>query len=258
MAARARGALSAALLFFFATLAAARAEPVTIFAASSTAELVTALAARFEAESGAAVRTNFAASSTLARQIEGGAPAHVYLSADQAWMDYLQARGLVAAADRRPFLRGALVLVRPKRARPLPRLADPGFVAALDGGRLAIGDPAHVPAGRYAEAALRHLGLWSALRERTAPMGSVREALALVARGETPAGIVYATDARITADVAIAEEIPAAAHPPILYPIARLARTANAAADRFMRFLDDPDTARIAEAHGFHPLGRGG
>ena len=133
-------------------------------------------------------------------------------------MDYLQARGLVAPADRRPFLRGALVLVRPKRGRPLPRLADPGFVSALDGGRLAIGDPAHVPAGRYAEAALRHLGLWSALRERTAPMGSVREAWPWWPAAKPRLASSMPPMPASPPDVAIAEEIPAAAHPPILYP----------------------------------------
>lgn len=227
----------------------ARAEPVTIFAAASTTDAVRAVAERFEAETGTPVRPVFAASSTLAKQIAAGAPADIYLSANVAWMDWLRQRGHIAAATRRDLLTNRLVLVVPAGAGAPPDLA--ALPDWLDGRRLAMGDPAHVPAGRYAKAALDHLGLWAALRRRAAFASDVRGALALVAQDAAPAGMVYATDARISEDVTVAIEVPESHHPPIRYPVARTADSDHAKADRLLAFLESASARRIFAAHGF-------
>ena len=155
MAGRLRRALAAAVLLALGA-GAARGEPLTIFAAASTAEVMGEIAARFEQADGTEVRSNFAASSTLARQILGGAPADIYLSADIAWMDHLDAAGLIDRTSHALLLTNRLVLVTPQGGRVLPAPDGPAFVAALGEDRLALGDPSHVPAGRYARAALRH------------------------------------------------------------------------------------------------------
>ncbi len=246
--------LLAPLVLAIAILAGeAQAEPITVFAAASTTEVVSALARRFEERGGPAVRANFAASSTLARQILGGAPADVYISADAAWMDHLAARGAIRPASRRDLFGNRLVIAVPSKRRgefPNPSRGE-AFAEALGDGRLAIGDPDHVPAGRYAEAALRHFGLWRGLVDRLAPMGSVREALVLVARAEVPAGIVYETDARVTTAVRIAYRFPREAHPPIVYPAARIEAGEHPRAPAFMAFLVSAEAREVYRRHGF-------
>ncbi|WP_206935280.1 molybdate ABC transporter substrate-binding protein [Roseococcus thiosulfatophilus] len=233
----------------------ARAQsPVTVFAAASLADALRLLAAEWAARGHAAPRVSLAASSTLARQIEQGAGADLFLSADEAWMDHLQRRSLILPETRRSPIGNALALVTPAD-QPRPVALAPGTdLLALLGprGRLAVGDPAHVPAGRYARAALEWMGQWAALAPRLARAENVRAALLLVERGEASLGIVYATDAAASARVAVAGLFPPGSHPPITYPFALTRRSeANAAARAFLDFLAGADAAPIWRRLGF-------
>jgi molybdate transport system substrate-binding protein len=235
--------------------AAARAQgPVTIFAAASLQEGLRALAAAWAARGRPAPRLSFAASSALARQIEQGAPADLFLSADEPWMDYLQMRNLILPATRSSALGNALVLVAPAdAARPIALMRGMEFAGLLGPqGRLAMGDPAHVPAGRYGQAALEWLGAWRALLPRLARAENVRAALLLVERGEAPLGIVYATDALAAPGVRVVAEFPAESHPPITYPFALTRRAeANAEARALLAFLTGAEAMPIWQRHGF-------
>lgn len=235
--------------------AARAAAPVMAFAAASLADALAALAGEWTARGNPLPRFSFAASSALARQIEQGAPADLFMSADEPWMDYLQQRGLIVAATRTSPLGNALVLIAPAAgdARPLA-LAKGADLARLLGptGRLAVGDPAHVPAGRYARAALEWLGAWPAVAPRLAPAENVRAALLLVERGEAPAGIVYATDAAASPAVRVLATFPAESHTPITYPFALLRRAAdNAGARALLAFLAGPEAAPTWARFGF-------
>jgi molybdate transport system substrate-binding protein len=194
---------------------------VTVFAAASLADVLPAI---LRAAGHAGVRFSFAASSVLARQIEQGAPAHVFVSADEPWMDHLQQRGLLAPGTRRNLAGNRLVVVRTGSA-PTAAVEESAQAlrAALAGGRIATGDPAHVPVGRYAEAAMRALGLWDDLEPRLVRAENVRSALAFVERGEAAGGIVYATDAALSSRVRVAARFPRSSHPPIQYPAAIVA-----------------------------------
>jgi len=239
----------AALLF----LNVAQAQTITVFAAASLKNALDEAAALFERESGSRVRLSYAASSALARQIERGAPADVFISADREWMRYLEEEGFLEPGSSRELFGNRLVLVAPA-SRPLALEPEPGFaiVPALGEGRLAMADPRHVPAGRYARAALEKLGVWSAVEDRLAPGDNVRAALALVARGETPLGIVYETDAKAEPGVMVAGRFPAASHPPIVYPVAML-KGARPGTAPFIAFLSGPQARRVFERHGFAP-----
>lgn len=251
---RRRGLLAAAAFLLAAPFASGRgfAEEVTLFAAASTAEAVEALAARYAEAGGDEVRAVFAASSTLAKQIARGAPADLFLSASPAWMDYLAERGLVSNAGRRDLMGNRLVLIMPKaHLRRLELRPGAALGAALGPRPLAIADPAHVPAGIYAAAALEALGLWDQLAGRTVRAGDVRAALALVARGEAGAGIVYASDLALSDRVALAGTFPADSHPPIVYPLAVVAGRSRPAVGRFFAYLAGPEAAALFRAHGF-------
>lgn len=245
----------AALAGLFAWVPTAVAQaPVTVFAAASLTDALRALAQAWQARGNAAPRLSFAASSALARQVEQGAPADLFMSADEAWMDYLQQRGLVEAATRVSPVGNALVLVAPAgppRTVALDRGTD--LMALLGpGGRIATGDPAHVPAGRYAEAALRWMGQWEALSRRLARADNVRAALLLVERGEAPLGIVYATDAAAARGVQVVGTFPPGSHPAVTYPFALLRRAAgNGAARDFLAFVTGPEAAPTWQRHGF-------
>ncbi len=243
--------LSAALLAGLAVPAAA-AEQVLVFAAASTTEVVSRLAERFTAETGIAVKTAFAASSLLARQIENGAPADLYISADRRWMDELAARGLVDPASRCNLFGNRLALIAPI-ARPFSLVIEQGFplAAALGRDRLAIADPDHVPAGLYAREALTRLGVWRAVAPYLVRAADVRAALALVDRGEVAAGIVYATDAAISERVRVVGIFPPESHAPIVYPAARLARSTIPAATDFLAYLSGPTGRSVARTLGF-------
>lgn len=224
-----------------------RAEPgtLTVYAAASLTDVLQDLGARYTDETGTRVRLSFASSALLARQIEAGAPADVFVSADREWMDYLERRGAVRRETRRDLLGNRLALIAPADARVQLSIA-PGFPLrrALGRGRLVVGDPEAVPAGRYARAALASLGAWSDVADRLVRADDVRAALAFVARGEAPLGIVYATDARADPRVRVVGLFPADSHPPITYPLA-LTRTARPGAAEFARFLAG-DAARAA------------
>lgn len=238
--------------------AAAAAGPVTLFAAASLTEALRELTTQWAAQGHAQPRLSTAASSVLARQIEQGAQADLFLSADEPWMDYLQQRGLIDAATRLSPIGNRLVLVAPAGSGPTVDLRPGVNLAALLGakGRLATGDPAHVPAGRYAQAALQRLGLWDGLAPRLARAENVRSALMLVERGEAPLGIVYATDAAASRGVRVVGAFPATSHPPISYPFAVTRRAqANAQARSLHAFLASAAAHVVWQRHGFAALG---
>ncbi|HTV98361.1 MAG TPA: molybdate ABC transporter substrate-binding protein [Steroidobacteraceae bacterium] len=227
---------------------------IIVFAAASLTNALQQVGDDFSKDSSSAAKFSFAASSALARQIESGAPADVFFSADLRWMDYLQARKLIQVATRRAVLGNHLVLVAPVNSRITLHIA-PRFplLAALRGGRLAIGDPDGVPAGRYAHEALDELGVWSAVANHLARAESVRSALALVDRGEAPLGIVYQTDALIDNDVRVVDVFPDATHAPITYPIA-LVSGAHPDAAQFLHYVESPAAAAVFKRYGFVPL----
>lgn len=233
----------------------ARAQsPATVFAAASLTDALRDLGRQWQARGQAAPRFSFAASSALARQIEQGAPADIFISADERWMDYLQQRALIVDATRRSVLGNALVLVVPAHAARSVPIARGTDLAALLGpqGRIATGDPAHVPVGRYAQAALTWMGQWEALAPRLARAENVRSALLLVERGEAPLGIVYATDAAASAGVRIAGTFPPESHPPVSYPFALTRRAeGNADARALLAFLTGTEATATWQRLGF-------
>jgi molybdate transport system substrate-binding protein len=231
---------------------AAQAQSLTVFAAASLKNALDEAASAYAASSGDAMPAiSFAASSALAKQIENGAPADIFISADLEWMDFLEHKGLVVSGTRRNLLGNRIVLVAPAD-RPVTLAPRPGFAIgkALGDGRLALADPTHVPAGKYARAALESLGVWRQVAQRIAPAQNVRAALALVARGEAPLGVVYQTDARAEPKVMVAGVFPASSHPPIVYPAAAL-KGAKAGAAAFLRFLSGAQAQRIFGKYGF-------
>ena len=236
---------------------APQSAPLTVLAAASLQDALRALEPAWQtaAPGRPPVRFAFAASSTLARQIEQGAPADLFMSADEPWMDYLAVRNLIVPETRASPLGNTLVLVTPANsvATPLQLGRGTDFTPLLGpGGRLAVGDPAHVPAGRYAQQALEWMGLWQALSPRLAPAENVRSALLLVERGEAPLGIVYATDARASRGVKVIGTFPAESHTPITYPFALTRRAeANAQARELLSFVSGPDAAETWRRFGF-------
>ncbi len=233
--------------------ALAHAQEVTVMAAASLTDAMKELGQAWAARGNPAPRFSFGASSALARQIEQGAPADIFASADEPWADYLQERDLLVNATRTSPLGNALVLIAP---------ADqPGTVAITPGvdlsarlgpdGRIATGDPASVPVGQYAQAALTTLGLWDTLAPRIARAENVRAALLLVERGEAPLGIVYATDAAASKGVRIVGTFPEDTHPPVSYPFALTRRGDTPQARALLAFLTGPDAAPVYRRLGF-------
>lgn len=231
---------------------AAEPEPVLVFAAGSTTNAVTEIADLFKRITKTPVIPSFASSSTLAKQIQSGAPAMIFISADNKWMDFLEEKKLIEPGTRHALLSNRIVLVAPIDS-PLKLEIQPGFdlSGALGQNRLAMGDPAHVPAGIYGKQALETLGVWEGVKDRIAPAKDVRSALVLVERGEAPLGIVYATDAAITDKVRIVGRFPENAHPPIVYPVALVAGNKTEAAEAFIAFLKAPEARGIFEKYGF-------
>jgi len=238
--------------------AAEHDRPFIVFAAASLAEAVTEVSAAFTQETGIAVKTSFAASSILARQIEAGAPATVFFAADEEWMDYLQSRKLLAPSSRKDVLGNQLVLVAPADSTATVKITSgPALVQALGGARIATGDPDSVPVGKYAKAALIKLGVWEQLEGRLVRAEDVRSALAFVARGEAPFGIVYLTDAKIEKRVKLLDVFPKDTYPPIRYPIAMTAE-AGPDASRFVEFVTGQRAAGIFQNYGFAVIGMAG
>jgi molybdate transport system substrate-binding protein len=234
-----------------ATLARAE-DGITVFAAASLQDALKAVAKDFTASTGTTVKFSFDASSTLARQIENGAPADLFASADLDWMDYLAKRNLIDPKSRINLLGNRLVIIAPKDSGLGELKLDlPAIEAALAGGRIATGAVETVPVGRYAKMALQKLDLWTGLAGRIAPAENVRAALAYVARGEAPLGIVYATDAASEPKVKIVATFPRDSHPPIVYPFAVTAGTKGDGAARFLSYLQSPAARTVFTAQGF-------
>jgi len=257
MVGKARFLRAAVVLVVLATSAnGARAEDVVVFAAASLKNALDNAISAYPKPSGVRIVASYEASSALARQIDNGAPADIFISADLDWMDDVQKHGLIDTATRRDLLGNRIVLVAPAAGHPADIEIKPGFPlrALLKDGRLAMADPSAVPAGKYGKAALESLGVWASVADRVAPAENVRAALLFVARGETPLGIVYATDAAADKNVAIVGTFPAASHPPILYPIALVANRHNAAAGAFLAYLESPKARGAFEQQGFSVL----
>jgi molybdate transport system substrate-binding protein len=245
-------ALAAALLVLIGQPSAQAPRSVLVFAAASMKGALDVVGAIVARRTGVALKVSYAATSTLARQIEEGAPADIFVSADEQWMDYLAERRLIAPASRLDLVSNRLVLIAPKDRVPALTIA-PGFaIAPALGatGRLAIADPASVPAGRYGKAALTALGVWPGVASRLAPADNVRAALQFVARGEAPLGIVYASDVVAEPAVAVVGTFPAGSHPPILYPAALTVR-ANANAQTALDAIASMEARALFVKHGF-------
>lgn len=252
----ARIALSFVLLLnlLLATAAQAEAEPVRVFAAASMKNAIDEAAAVWKKDGGQDVTSSFAASPALARQIEQGAPADIFISADKAWMDYVAGKKLVKDDTRRIIAGNALILVASQETGILIDLKPGADLAGILGdGKLAVADVKAVPAGRYAKAALEKLGLWASVEKHLAQAENVRAALSLVTRGEAKLGIVYESDQRDEPRVGIAGVFPEDSHPPIVYPAALVAESKNPDAKAFLDFLSSPKGVEIFKLHGFKP-----
>jgi molybdate transport system substrate-binding protein len=234
---------------------AAQAERITIFAAASLKNALDEIAlawGRDNPDDPAIV--SYAASSALAKQIEEGAPADIFFSADLVWMDYLATAGMLKDGTRANVVGNRLVVIGSSDAPPIDFGKHVDFAALLQGGRLAVADVQSVPAGKYAKAALEKLGLWNDVAANLAQAENVRAALALVARGEAPAGIVYATDAHSEPGVKVLGVIPQDAHAPIVYPAAAVAASRHDKAEELVRFLKAGEAQTIFAAHGFQTV----
>lgn len=239
-------------LLTLAGTATAQSKPPVVLAAASLQESMSAAADAWAKHGHVRPTLSFAASSALARQAAAGAPADLIVSADVEWMDDLDRRGLLAPGSRTNLLGNRLVLVAPADSQARVALR-PGvdLSRVLNGGRLAMADPDAVPAGRYGKAALTRLGAWDRVAPLVVRAENVRAALALVERGAAPLGIVYATDAKASAKVRVVGVFPAASHPQIVYPIARLKGSQNVEGERFRRFLAGPAGKAIFVRYGF-------
>jgi molybdate transport system substrate-binding protein len=237
--------------------AAAQEKSIVVFAAASMKNALDDVDDVFTKKTGIKVVASYAASSALMKQIEQGAPADVFLSADVDWMDYGEKRNLIKNDTRFDLLGNRLVLIAPKDSKIGDVKIAPGFdLAGLAGnGRIATGDVRAVPAGLYAKAALEKLGVWASVESKMAMAENVRAALVLVARGEAPLGIVYETDAKIDPGVKIVGVFPEDSHPPIVYPVA-LTKDAKPDAAQYLAFLRTADAAAIFQRYGFAVLAK--
>jgi molybdate transport system substrate-binding protein len=248
------GALAAGML---EAPAHAAGQSVTVFAAASLKTALDDIAAEWRKETGKTARISYAASGPLAKQIEAGAPADIFIPADVAWMDYAAERKLIKAETRRNLLGNALVLVAPadSKAQPMEINAQSNLGTLLGpDGRLAMGDPRSVPAGAYAQKALTSLGLWDKVKDRIAQTESVRATLLFVARGEAPAGIVYRSDAHAERHVKVLGAFPESSHAPIVYPIAMIAASVNPDTKAFYDYLATPAASAVFKRESFDVL----
>lgn len=241
-----------------ATAQKAQGNDLIIFAAASLKNALDAANAQWQKETGQAAKISYAASSALAKQIEQGAPAQVFISADPDWMDYLAKKDLIKTDTRANFLGNRIVLVAPKdKAKPVEIKTGFDLAKVLGDGRLAMANVDAVPAGKYGKAALEKLGVWGNVSGKMAQAENVRAALLLVSRGEAPAGIVYQTDAASDPNVAIIGTFPAGTHPPIIYPIGLTASASHPDAAAFLAFLKSAKAKPSFEAQGFTMLAPG-
>jgi molybdate transport system substrate-binding protein len=237
--------------------AAAQQQTITVFAAASMKNALDDADAAFTKASGVKVTASYAASSALAKQLESGAPADIFISADLQWMDYVAGKNVIKPATRYNLFGNKLVLIAGKDSKLANVQIGPGFdIAKLAGdGRIAVADVKAVPAGLYAKAALEKLGAWAAAEPKLAQAENVRATLAFVARGETPIGIVYETDAKAEPNVKTIGIFPDGSYPPVTYPVAA---TSNAKPDaaKYLAFLKGPEATAIFEKYGFSILAK--
>lgn len=247
--------LTATVLVTGFSIQAHAADKVTVFAAASLTNAMQDIAAQYQKEKGVQVVSSFASSSTLARQIEQGAPADVFISADQQWMDYSIGKQQMVENTRYTLLGNELVLVAAKASKiSHVEINDKTEWATLLGdSRLAVGDPDHVPAGIYAKEALQKLGAWTTLEPKLARASDVRGALALVEREEAPLGIVYGSDALASQKVKVVGTFPASSHKPVEYPMAIVKDHENPAVSAFYAYLKTPAASAIFKHYGFTP-----
>jgi molybdate transport system substrate-binding protein len=233
----------------------ASAAEIVVFAAASLKEALDEAVNKYNAQTSDTAKISYAASSTLAKQIESGAPADLFISADLDWMDYLQTRNLIQAATRKNWLGNTLVIIAPADA-DVKLDIKPGFdlAGALKGEHLSMADPDSVPAGKYGKAALQKLGVWNSVRGTIARAENVRAALLFVSRHEAPLGIVYSTDAGADPGVKVVGVFPEDTHPPIIYPIAVTAESKNPSARRLLEFLGSRAAKAIFAKRGFTVL----
>lgn len=231
------------------------ADKIVVFAAASMKNALDNADAAFTKETGKEVTVSYAASGPLAKQLENGAPADVFISADTNWMDYVAGKKLIKDDSRTDLLGNKLVLVAAKdKAKPVEIKQGLDLAALLGDGRLAIGQPESVPAGKYGKSALEKLGIWSSVEKKVAGAESVRAALALVSRGEAPYGIVYQTDVSADPGVAVVGTFPADSHPPIIYPIAITATSTNPDVKAYFDYLKSAKAVPFFEHEGFTVL----
>ena len=239
--------------------AVAQGKDIVVFAAASLKNALDDIAGQWQRETGKKTVISYAASNTLIKQIEQGAPADIFISADLDWMDYGQQKDLIRPDSRSNLLGNRLVLIAPKDSSVSANI-QPGFdlAALLKGGRLAMGNVDAVPAGKYGKASLEKLGVWDSVKDKIAQAESVRAALLFVSRGEAPLGIVYQTDAAADPNVKIVGTFPEDTHPPIIYPVALTKESTNADAQEFLNSLRSPSARAAFERQGFTVLAPGG
>lgn len=234
---------------------AVAAENITVFAAASLTNAMQDIASQYQQGKEVKIVSSFASSSTLARQIEQGAPADLFISADQQWMDYAINKKTIDDKSRFTLLGNDLVLIAPTASKPqqvnINKSTD--WKSLLKGQRLAVGDPDHVPAGIYAKEALQNLGAWDTLAPVMARANNVRAALALVERDETPYGIVYGSDAVASKKVTVVGTFPEQSHKPVEYPMAIVKDHNSSAVSAFYQYLKGPEAAAIFKRYGFAP-----
>jgi len=246
--------LTAAVVTLSISGHAAAADKITVFAAASLTDALQKIASQYEQGKDVQIVSSFASSSTLARQIEQGAPADLFISADQQWMDYAIDKKTMESSSRFTLLGNDLVLVAPAaHPQPVSISKTTDWKSLLKGQRLAVGDPDHVPAGIYAKEALEKLGAWEQLEPVMARGNSVRAALALVERDETPYGIVYGSDAVASKKIVVVGTFPEDSHKPVEYPMAIVKDHKNAAVTAFYDYLKSPQAAEIFKQYGFSP-----
>jgi molybdate transport system substrate-binding protein len=255
-----RMAVLAALLACGGPAAPAQAQSgdLVVFAAASLKNALDAINVQWQKETGKKATISYAASSALAKQIEQGAPAQLFISADLDWMDYVAGKNLIKTDSRSNLLGNRIVLIAPKdKAQPIDIKAGFDLAKVLGDGRLSMANVDSVPAGKYGKAALEKLGVWSSVSGKIAQAENVRAALLLVSRGEAPAGIVYQTDAAADANVKIIGVFPEDTHPPIIYPIALTASASHADAAAFLEYIRSAKAKPLFEAQGFTVLNPG-
>lgn len=227
--------------------------PLLVFAAASLKNALDEVNAAWTKQSGVEARTSYAASSALAKQLEEGAPADIFLSADIPWMDHVEKKNLIRAGTRANLLGNSLVLIANKDWKKGAVKTGERFDLAglLGDGRLAVGATASVPAGRYAKASLENLGIWPSVEKKLAEAENVRAAMIFVSRGEAPLGIVYSTDAAADANVIVIGTFPGDSHPPIIYPVGVMAGSKNPAAETYRKYLGGAEARKTFIKHGF-------